>query len=126
MSEFRHGFIQGGERAKVCLVTIGATAPFNGLIREVLTEPFLAQLQKYDYTHLVMQYGKEGTQIFLRFIETNPAQSEAVHGIKVGGFDYAQDMGPFLRMAMSDFFLDQDRGMLICHAGEECMYQRRS
>lgn len=117
MSPFNGEIMEMG-RAKVCLVTVGATAPFNSLIQEVLSRPFLAQLKKYDYTHLIMQTGKEGTPLYYRFIETHPPDSKITNGIKIKSVEYLPNMAPFLRLGLSDMVTERERGMLICHAGE--------
>ena len=54
---------------KRCFVTIGATAPFDRLLRAVLTPDFLRTLRAHGYTELRVQYGKEGRAIFDAFTQ---------------------------------------------------------
>lgn len=103
---------------KVCLVTVGATASFVKLVRQVLSEPFLASLKQHNYTHLLVQYGKGGKPIMDEFLENNPEGSEALHGIGIGGFDFKPSMTPSIIMTVHNPAKDQEQGMMISHAGE--------
>jgi beta-1,4-N-acetylglucosaminyltransferase len=100
---------------KLCLVTVGATASFERLIRQVLNEPFLAQLAKYHYTHLLVQYGKNGEKIWNEFNEKFPPGCEQLQGVTVGGFDFKPDLWRYMRMAVKE--QNQDLGIIISHAG---------
>lgn len=103
---------------KLCFVTVGATASFELLLKSILGEHFLCALQKHDYTHLLIQYGKDGQGIFERFIQDNPPESEGCHGIQISGFDFSQEgLGQEMRLAQSDPSSDQEGGMIISHAG---------
>lgn len=104
---------------KLCLVTVGATASFKGLVQEVLSEPFLAQLQRYKFTDLVVQYGKDAQHIFDSFTNENPEGSETLHGISVAGFEFVPDMAPIIKMARKDDTNEQEQGMIISHAGRK-------
>lgn len=103
---------------KVCLVTVGATASFERLIQEVLSGSFLAQLKRYNYTHMMVQYGKDAQPIFDKFLHENPEGSGNLHGIGIGGFDFVPDMTPYVMMAMENDAKDQEQGMMISHAGK--------
>lgn len=100
---------------KLCLVTVGATASFERLIRQVLNEAFLAQLAKYHYTHLLVQYGKNGEKIWNEFNEKFPPGCEQLQGVTVGGFDFKPDLWRYMRMAVKE--QNQDLGIIISHAG---------
>ncbi|CAI7660508.1 unnamed protein product [Penicillium pancosmium] len=100
---------------RLCLVTVGATASFERLIRQVLNEPFLAQLAKYHYTHLLVQYGKNGEKIWNEFNEKFPPGCEQLQGVTVGGFDFKPDLWRYMRMAVKE--QNQDLGIIISHAG---------
>lgn len=103
---------------KLCLVTVGATASFEKLIQQVLSREFLATISKYNYTHLLVQYGKDGQPIFDDFLAKNPEGCEALHGIGIGGFDFKPSMTASVMMAMKNPAKDQEQGMMISHAGE--------
>lgn len=104
---------------KLCLVTVGATASFKGLVQEVLSGPFLAQLQRYKFTDLAVQYGKDARHIFDTFRNENPEGSEALHGISVAGFEFVPDMSPIIKMVRKDDAIGQEQGMIISHAGRK-------
>ena len=108
---------------KVCLVTVGATASFVKLVRQVLSESFLASLKQHNYTHLLVQYGKDGKPIMDEFLENNPEGSEALHGIGIGGFDFKPSMTPSIIMTVHNPARDQEQGMMISHAGETRYFQ---
>ncbi|KAJ6126793.1 hypothetical protein N7523_002405 [Penicillium sp. IBT 18751x] len=102
---------------KVCLVTVGATASFLKLVRQVLSEPFLACLKQHDYTHLLVQYGKDGKPMMDEFLANNPEGSDSLHGIGIGGFDFKPNMDSSIHLAMADEAKNQEQGLMITHAG---------
>lgn len=104
---------------KLCLVTVGATASFKSLIQEVLSGPFLVQLRKHGYTHLVVQYGKDAKPIFDSFMNAIPDGPKVVHGISVAGFEFTPDMTPFIKMVRKDPADGSEQGMIISHAGKK-------
>lgn len=103
---------------KLCLVTVGATASFIELVRKVLSDQFLACLKQQNYTHLLVQYGKDGKPIMDDFLKKNPEGSESLHGIGIGGFDFKPNMDSSIHMAMTDEAKNQEQGLMITHAGE--------
>ena len=106
---------------KLCFVTVGATASFELLLRTVLDEPFLSALQQHGYTHLLVQYGKDGQPIFENFIQSNPPGSEACHGIEIGGFDFnPAGLREEMCLAQTNTELGQNGGMIMSHAGTQC------
>ena len=106
---------------KLCFVTVGATASFELLLRTVLDEPFLSALQQHGYTHLLVQYGKDGQPIFENFIQSNPPGSEACHGIEIGGFDFnPAGLREEMCLTQTNTELGQNGGMIISHAGTQC------
>ena len=106
---------------KLCFVTVGATASFELLLRTVLDEPFLNALQQHRYTHLLVQYGKDGQPIFENFIQNNPPGSETCHGIEIGGFDFnPAGLREEMCLAQTNTELGQNGGMIISHAGIQC------
>lgn len=100
---------------RACFVTVGATASFHKLIRQVLNEPFFAQLAKYQYTHLLVQYGTDGEKIWDEFNENFPPGSKQLHGLNVTGFDFRPDLWRYMRVASKEG--DQRLGIIISHAG---------
>jgi UDP-N-acetylglucosamine transferase subunit ALG13 len=73
---------------KICLVTVGATAPFNALVRAALTPQFLSSLSSHDYTGLVIQYGQLSPQHFTELI--SELSDEDKQGIEIYGFDFGR------------------------------------
>ncbi|KIW43541.1 uncharacterized protein PV06_04632 [Exophiala oligosperma] len=74
---------------KRCFVTIGATAPFNSLIKAVLADDFISQLQQLGYNELRVQYGDhEGEAIYTQRIkDLQPRLSNDKFAITGFGFD---------------------------------------
>ena len=101
---------------KVCFVTIGATASFDALLEAVLTQTFLAALEKFGYTDLVLQYGKDGLSVLERFRESEEHVSKTTSKIKINGFDFnKQGLGQEMRAAKGE---NGDlEGVVISHAG---------
>lgn len=73
---------------KICLVTVGATAPFNALVRAALAPQFLSSLSKHEYTSLVIQYGQLGPRHFTEL--ASELKDEEKHGIEIHGFDFGR------------------------------------
>jgi len=76
------------KREKICLVTVGATAPFNALVRAALTPQFLSSLSSHGYTTLVIQYGQLGPQHFTELV--SELRDEEKQGIEIHGFDFGR------------------------------------
>lgn len=103
---------------KLCFVTVGATASFEPLLRAVLDQSFLLALQQSDYTHLLVQYGKDGQAVLDSFIAQHPIGSPGRHGIEIAGFDFNQaGLVEEMRMAKEDQASNQRGGMIVSHAG---------
>jgi beta-1,4-N-acetylglucosaminyltransferase len=102
---------------KLCFVTVGATASFEKLIEQVLSPQFMETLAERKYTHLLIQYGKGGSQAFETF--ANGKQSD--HGLTVGGFDSKPSIDQ--EMMMTKKRGDQELGLIISHAGVLCFTQ---
>jgi beta-1,4-N-acetylglucosaminyltransferase len=104
---------------KVCFVTIGATAPFDTLLSNVLDQPFLEALSKNEYTTLLIQYGKEGRVIFDDYIIKFPTGKPERYGLDIQGFDFKKEgLLPEMRSTKSDDKLDTVEGMILSHAGK--------
>lgn len=68
--------------AKLCFVTVGATAPFSSLVREVLSVLYLSlPLYKWDYTHLLVQFGSLGYHVFEKFKSANGLHIKKQFGV---------------------------------------------
>lgn len=103
---------------KLCFVTVGATASFESLLKAVFDEEFLSALKQHGYTHLLVQYGKDGQTVYENFIQNNPSGSAACHGIEVAGFDFKQEgLGEEMCLAQANTEFSQEGGMIISHAG---------
>lgn len=108
---------------KLCFVTVGATASFELLLRYVFNETFLGALKQHGYTHLLVQYGKNGQAICENFTKNNPEGSEARHGIEIAGFEFNQaGLGEEMRLAQANAEFDQEGGVIISHAGTMVPY----
>ncbi|KAJ5168099.1 UDP-N-acetylglucosamine transferase subunit alg13 [Penicillium canariense] len=103
---------------KLCFVTVGATASFEKLVQAVLQESFLAELEKYNFTHLLVQYGKGGQHIFEKYATERVKSSDRAHGLDIGGFDLRPSLTEYLRMVQEDSSKHQELGMVISHAGK--------
>ena len=105
---------------KTCFVTIGATAAFDALIRAVLSPKFCNALQSHSYTHLLVQYGRDGKPLFDSCMQSllTPNQSEDV---KISGFDLDRaGLGPYMSQAKGNQSNKKNtatEGVVISHAG---------
>ena len=98
---------------KLCFVTVGATASFEALLEQVLTSEFLETLADRDYTHLLLQYGKDGEKIYNNFLQSGVSH----HGLTLGGFDFKPSIEPEMVMTTEREKPQQERGLVICHGG---------
>lgn len=98
-----------GKRA---LVTVGATAPFNALIRACLAHGFLQALKEHNFTELRFQWGKDGDRILK---EVDLANVKSTYGIDITGFDFKQNL--IWEMAALRNTDVTHEGLLISHAG---------
>ena len=98
---------------KRCFVTIGATAPFDRLLKAVLAPSFLRTLREYDYTELRLQYGKEGKQLFESFMQQHRNSPDGIAGLDITGFGLNQD-GVVISHAGSGSILDAMRYSVPC------------
>jgi beta-1,4-N-acetylglucosaminyltransferase len=110
--------IQARPSAKRCFVTIGATAPFNSLIKEVLGIDFIGELQRAGYTELRIQYGDhEGEAIFKARKDELKTILEADIKVDVTGFGFDRT-GLNKEIAAVKGRSAETEGMVISHAGE--------
>ncbi|KAL8974163.1 MAG: hypothetical protein Q9197_001608 [Variospora fuerteventurae] len=95
---------------KICFVTIGATASFDQLLQAVLSGEFFQALEALKYTHLLLQYGKNGK----RFLEELGNINR--HGIEISGFDF-NTKGLGQEMWSTKAAKDRAEGVVVSHAG---------
>ncbi|KZF19589.1 glycosyltransferase family 1 protein [Xylona heveae TC161] len=111
---------QAAEKTKVqkklCFVTIGATASFDALISAVLTPEFFDALREANYTHLLVQYGKEGQLIFNKYMSQRAEQLSARNNIVVQGFGFNKN-GLAQEMRSAKGNKGETEGVVISHAG---------
>ncbi|KAL4932753.1 N-acetylglucosaminyldiphosphodolichol N-acetylglucosaminyltransferase catalytic subunit ALG13 [Aspergillus undulatus] len=103
---------------KVCFVTVGATASFHLLLKSLLDPTFLSALHQHGYTDLLIQYGKDGQQLFEEFEEKFPHGDLNRHGITVVGFDFnPAGLDDEMRLAKPKPSENRSSGLVISHAG---------
>ena len=103
------------KKTKSCFVTVGATAPFDELIKAILEPKFLKALHDADYTELLVQHGYEDQgNLFNRLIgQSNVSEFCKSSKLKVSGFGFDKDgLGKYLRDAKDG------GGAVMSHAGQ--------
>ncbi|KAF2758347.1 hypothetical protein EJ05DRAFT_499874 [Pseudovirgaria hyperparasitica] len=101
-------------RKRLCFVTIGATASFDQLLVECLDPSFLKALASLGFTHLVVQYGKDGKDHFDRILGNRALLSNL--GLQISGYDFKIDgIDDDMRAARGS--LNDETGLVISHAG---------
>ncbi|KAF2091697.1 glycosyltransferase family 1 protein [Saccharata proteae CBS 121410] len=97
---------------KVCFVTIGATAAFDALVEACLQPAFLDALSDAGFTELLIQYGKDGRQLF----EKHREEGMKNRNIHIEGFDFSKEgLGSQMRLAKGT--TEASEGVVISHAG---------
>ncbi|KAJ9292874.1 hypothetical protein DTO271G3_8321 [Paecilomyces variotii] len=103
---------------KLCFVTIGATADFDALLHKVLEDSFLVQLERFDYTNLLIQYGKGGRPILENFLQDHPPRSPGRHGLEINGFDFKKEgLEKIIHLIKQNDEEGREEGMILSHAG---------
>ncbi|EFE33437.1 glycosyltransferase family 28 protein, putative [Trichophyton benhamiae CBS 112371] len=108
----------GSRPKKTCFVTVGATASFNAMIREILHQDFLAALKANNYTTLTIQYGRHGDELFRSFVKEN--ENEVLHnyGLTLTGFDFnINGLKDEMCAAKANPSRNTAEGLVISHAG---------
>lgn len=77
--------MSGQGEQKTCFVTIGATASFTGLIKAVLAPDFCKALESQEYTHLLVQYGQDGKELFELCLQQSQDLG-TLSSLQIGGF----------------------------------------
>lgn len=102
---------------KLCFVTIGATASFDALVQEVLTDRFLEALRDASYSDLLLQHGMEGGKILEDFRRKSTSESRQLHDLNISGFDFNKaGLGQEMRAAKGGNGTTE--GVVISHAGK--------
>jgi beta-1,4-N-acetylglucosaminyltransferase len=76
---------------KRCFVTIGATAPFDDLLRALFRPSFLQALHDAQYTELRVQYGREGQAVYEECTKDLMNIAKKGLGIEISGFSFNTD-----------------------------------
>ena len=105
------------ENQKLCFVTIGATANFNGLVEACLALDFLEALQQTGYTHLLIQYGKGYKEKFI--MRRNELDQNHLITLKISGYDF-KTPGTLYDMRAAKGHWGGLEGAVISHAGLCC------
>ncbi|KKK19450.1 hypothetical protein P175DRAFT_0470219 [Aspergillus ochraceoroseus IBT 24754] len=104
--------------ARLCFVTVGATASFHLLLQSILDPRFLKALNQFGYTNLLIQFGKDGQTLFDDFVRKFPPGDPNRHGVIVEGFDFNQaGLDREMRLAQSNPSKGRGGGLIISHAG---------
>ncbi|KIV98589.1 uncharacterized protein PV09_09623 [Verruconis gallopava] len=98
---------------RYCFVTVGATAAFDALVRAVLDASFLQALAKQGYTNILVQFGKDGRQLFTDLAVA--IGRNGIYGLKVQGFDLTRKLREAMRLTRAE--QGRREGIVICHAG---------
>ncbi|OJD11609.1 hypothetical protein AJ78_07653 [Emergomyces pasteurianus Ep9510] len=103
---------------KLCFVTVGATAPFNALVLEVLGEQFLEALRVNNYTDLRIQYGQMGEPAFQEFRQQNETLVKEKYGLDITGFDFnLAGLKNEMLSVKADVDENKVEGLIVSHAG---------
>lgn len=112
---------------KTCFATVGATASFNALVREILHQDFLAALKANKYTNLVIQYGQHGDELFRSFVKDNEDEILQNYRLTLAGFDFnVNGLKDEMCAAKADPSTNTAEGLVISHAGKPNPLPRRS
>jgi beta-1,4-N-acetylglucosaminyltransferase len=103
---------------KVCLITVGATAPFDALIEACFEPNFLKALIASNYTNLIIQYGKDRGALFEQLkAKSLETVLNADDDLSIEGFDFRYDglQGDMIACKARD---SRAEGLVISHAGK--------
>ncbi|EXJ60281.1 hypothetical protein A1O7_04433 [Cladophialophora yegresii CBS 114405] len=101
---------------KRCFVAVGATAPFNSLVRAVLEPVFIKALREAGYSQLQIQYGDQSGQNTYREGVQLLNEQEPHDGFQVSGFGFKKE-GLADEMRAVKGSSPKTEGMVISHAG---------
>ena len=101
---------------KTCFVTIGATASFDKLIKTALSEDFGKALESQGYTHLLVQYGEDGKDLYESCLDELKNAKDLK--VKIDGFDLDEaGLRPYIAQAKGVDIKGASEGVVISHAG---------
>lgn len=112
------------KNSKICFVTVGATASFDGLLKTVLEGPFLEALHDANYSGLTIQYGQgEGKRLFDGFVSAKGNEVKQRLGIELSGFDFnTEGLGQDMQRAKGgETGSGAAEGLVISHAGQQSL-----
>jgi beta-1,4-N-acetylglucosaminyltransferase len=116
-------------KTKICFITVGATAPFDGLIKAVLEPKFLQALHDANYTDLQVQHGYEAQDNLFSRLSQHPNISEFCKSshLKLTGFGFDKDgLDKYMRgakgIAPRGSEIDNiSEGVVMSHAGQQAV-----
>ena len=105
------------KKTRTCFVTIGATASFTELVEAVLEPDFCKALEKHSYTHLLVQYGRHGTDFYEECLQqAKIAMPDSK--LKVAGFALDENgLRKYMIPAKGHGNTSATEGVVISHAG---------
>lgn len=113
MADSKHASPAPGKR---CFVTVGATAPFNSLIKAALQPDFITALRSAGYKQLRIQYGDQSGEVVFRRQISILSDRSADAGVEITGFGFKQE-GLREEMGAVKGSGPPNEGMVISHAG---------
>lgn len=112
-----------GHQQKVCFVTVGATAPFDTLIVEVIAAPFLKALAAKNYTHLIIQHGHCSDSVRFQFDEAKKFVAEHLSSkLSIHGFEFKENLETDLFQVKNTPERGIEEGVVLSHAGMLIIY----
>jgi beta-1,4-N-acetylglucosaminyltransferase len=112
---------------RTCFVTVGATASFINLVQAVLEQRFLKKLSSLGYSHLRVQYGKDGESTVAKSLGLERITSEHLGnfcGIDIVGFEFKPE-GVTKDMARARGYAKPE-GVVISHGGRFAISNEKS
>ncbi|KAI5280459.1 N-acetylglucosaminyldiphosphodolichol N-acetylglucosaminyltransferase catalytic subunit alg13 [Ascosphaera aggregata] len=105
------------KKQKLCFVTVGATAPFDALVAEVLSEAFIRKLSELKYTQLLIQFGRCSAPIRHRLQEAKHyCSSSDQWSLSVQGYDFKDSIeADLMKVKHAPLELVQE-GVVLSHA----------
>ncbi|KAI5307398.1 hypothetical protein KEM56_002405 [Ascosphaera pollenicola] len=106
------------QKQKVCYVTVGATAPFDSLVAEVLSHQFLQALAAKEYTHLIIQHGRCSD-----FIRAKLDEAKRHTRLIVQGYEFKENLETDFLQVKADLRRNVEEGVVLSHAGSGTILQ---
>lgn len=120
---------QWSSKTKTCFVTVGATAPFDALIKAILEPKFLQALHDAGYTDLQVQHGYEGQDNLFNRLSSQPKVLQFCENsnLKLSGFGFDKDgLDKYLRGAKGQALRgsgtdNTSEGAVMSHSGQQAV-----